>query len=340
MCWGPASSFSAIAATRASYPPPRSSMPIPTRSGARHRPGGEVRSGSRCSPTGLTARPSTTLAATGPTSCFASSCSMSTCWRISRNPPRKGCPKTIPACPEPSDARSTPIGSRPSSWGAGRAAPPCWTGLISRGSGRKSPDNSFAFGRDDPQGLRCPLGAHARRANPRDSFDPNDKQGREITNRHRLLRRGRSYTLGAEGDAPERGLLFACLCADLERQFEFVQQTWINASSFHGLANEADPLLRGHKSPGFTIPTPAGAVQVKGLDRFVTVQGGGYYFLPSRSALAYLRTRCTAPAEVCPRTSIPGREGASGGGRGIGASDISPPLRQLTALLACLLLWT
>jgi len=32
------------------------------------------------------------------------------------------------------------------------------------------PDNDFLFGTEDPQGLRCPLGAHIRRANPRESF--------------------------------------------------------------------------------------------------------------------------------------------------------------------------
>lgn len=157
----------------------------------------------------------------------------------------------------------------------------------------RTPDNSFAFGRDDPQGLRCPLGAHSRRANPRDSLDPADKRGREISNRHRLLRRGRAYELKATECTPaEQGLLFACLCTDLERQFEFVQQTWINSPSFHGLNAEADPLLRGHKTKAFTIPTPAGAVRLNSLERFVTVRGGGYYFLPSRSALAYLATRC------------------------------------------------
>ncbi|WP_421936511.1 hypothetical protein [Phenylobacterium sp.] len=164
---------------------------------------------------------------------------------------------------------------------------------------RRGPDNGFAFGRDDPQGLRCPLGAHGRRANPRDSLDPGDKRGREISNRHRLLRRGRAYALGDEAEATtERGLLFACLCADLERQFEFVQQTWINSTSFHGLNNEADPLLRGHQTSSFTIPTPAGALRLRGLRRFVTVKGGGYYFLPSRSALAYLITRCAELSSV------------------------------------------
>jgi len=54
-------------------------------------------------------------------------------------------------------------------------------------------DENFRFGRDDPQGLACPLGAHIRRANPRDQLDPDDKTEMKITNRHRIIRRGRAY---------------------------------------------------------------------------------------------------------------------------------------------------
>jgi cytochrome P450/deferrochelatase/peroxidase EfeB len=159
--------------------------------------------------------------------------------------------------------------------------------------------NDFTYGADDPQGLACPFGAHIRRSNPRDSKQPGDPLEQGITNRHRLLRRGRLYTRPAleEGAAqPEKGMLFACLCSDIERQFEFVQQTWINAPDFHGLTDEPDPIVgaRNAKS-SFTIPTPAGSVNLKqpkggGMKRFVTVRGGGYFFLPSRSALLFLAT--------------------------------------------------
>lgn len=151
-------------------------------------------------------------------------------------------------------------------------------------------DNGFTFAAQDPQGVRCPLGAHIRRANPRDSLLPGDPDARTLTNRHRLLRRGRSYTLRGD-DRTERGLLFACLCADLERQFEFVQQTWVNAPSFHGLTAEVDPLVGVGEDGQLTIPTEAGAIRLEGLPRFVTPRAGGYYFMPSRSALAYLASR-------------------------------------------------
>jgi deferrochelatase/peroxidase EfeB len=171
----------------------------------------------------------------------------------------------------------------------------------------KRPPNDFAYGVKDPRGLACPLGAHIRRANPRDSQEPGDRDEQSITNRHRLLRRGRTYSYEADGpDSGIRaGLLFIALCADLERQFEFVQRSWLNATSFHGLVNERDPLLGGPagadraKKPGdaqggtFTIPTAVGPVRVPSLQSHVTLRGGGYFFLPSRSALAFLINRCS-----------------------------------------------
>ncbi|HEX4849011.1 MAG TPA: hypothetical protein VFV30_12775, partial [Novosphingobium sp.] len=155
-------------------------------------------------------------------------------------------------------------------------------------------DNAFTYGADDPQGLACPFGAHIRRTNPRDSKEPGDPSEQVITNRHRILRRGRTYR---RADTGEKGMLFACLCADIERQFEFVQQFWTNAPAFHGLEHEpdpiagadpVDPLTGARQDRVFTIPTVAGPVRLNGLSNFVQTMGGGYFFLPSRSALGWL----------------------------------------------------
>jgi len=152
-----------------------------------------------------------------------------------------------------------------------------------------TPDNDFQLGADDPQGLRCPYGAHIRRANPRDSSSPGSQEQLDISNRHRILRVGRPYVEGADGTS--KGLVFMCLNADIERQFEFVQQTWLNASSFHGLRSEVDPIA-ATSQPGasgtFTIPMPAGPIEVRDVKSYVTVRGGGYFFLPSRSVLRFL----------------------------------------------------
>jgi Dyp-type peroxidase family len=187
-------------------------------------------------------------------------------------------------------------------------------------------ENDFSFAIDDPQGLYCPFGAHIRRANPRDGLQPDDAMQQAITNRHRLLRRGRAYELSAEeamqqGDSkPEKGLVFTCLCADLERQFEFVQQTWIGSSSFHGLGGEVDPIV-GWKDPTsvFTIPTPSGPITLDCPANFVTVRAGGYFFLPSRSAVYYLLDLCrtkSAPGQTAEGPAVAQAPNSSFAGEG------------------------
>jgi len=142
-------------------------------------------------------------------------------------------------------------------------------------------DNEYLFGRDDPQGYACPFGSHVRRANPRDSLDPNSSKELEVSNRHRLLRRGRSYVNKTTG---AQGTFFMCLNTDIERQFEFVQQSWINGRNFHGLRNEFDPIST--KTGDFTIQCPGANHQLE-IEKFVTVKGGGYFFMPSKDALKY-----------------------------------------------------
>jgi deferrochelatase/peroxidase EfeB len=149
------------------------------------------------------------------------------------------------------------------------------------------PDNEFFFGREDPEALRCPFGSHIRRANPRDSLAPDSDDQIEITNRHRILRVGRFYR---PKDGQKPGLLFMCLNGDLERQFEFVQQTWLASPTFHGLVGELDPIVGdgGKDATGFAIPTRDGPVRLRPLPRFVATRGGGYFFMPGRRLLAFL----------------------------------------------------
>ena len=130
----------------------------------------------------------------------------------------------------------TPLLDRPGVTGPSPARAKLRTPKSGVGSRVHDPDNDFSYGADDPIGLMCPLGAHIRRANPRDSLQPGDTTEPLITGRHRLMRRGRSYAHDASDGRPaEKGLLFIAVCADLTRQFEFVQQSWIGSRSFHGL---------------------------------------------------------------------------------------------------------
>jgi Dyp-type peroxidase family len=159
-------------------------------------------------------------------------------------------------------------------------------------------DNDFAFARQDPDGYQCPIGAHIRRANPRDMFAP------DITRRHRIIRRGRAYgpplvpsmdvediVKEARKDPPaqeSRGLYFLCLNADIVEQFEFIQQSWLNSKHFGGLYDEVDPIvgdLSQTNARQFTVPEHPLARRLIGLQRFVEVRGGGYFFLPGIAAI-------------------------------------------------------
>lgn len=163
--------------------------------------------------------------------------------------------------------------------------------------------NDFAYADADPFGYRCPIGAHVRRAHPRDSLDPQpgSTQSIALDKRHRILRRGREYgpplsveaALSAAATAAtdeERGLHFICIGANIARQFEFVQYTWINNPKFDGLYDDADPLLGARQPYGgtFTLPGRPVRTRVAGLPRFVHVRGGAYFFLPGLRALRYL----------------------------------------------------
>jgi Dyp-type peroxidase family len=161
-------------------------------------------------------------------------------------------------------------------------------------------ENDFRYHAVDARGARCPVAAHIRRANPRDSLDPRPGSDRslELNRRHRLLRRGREYgpplsvedALRGEEDREARGLHFICLNANVARQFEFVQHTWLNNPKFDGLFDDADPLVGPSEPWGGTFTAPAEGVRerVTEVPRFITVKGGAYFFLPGMSALRSL----------------------------------------------------
>jgi Dyp-type peroxidase family len=163
--------------------------------------------------------------------------------------------------------------------------------------------NDFAYHALDADGRSCPIGAHVRRANPRDSLDPSPGSDRSVAlvKRHRILRRGREYgpsiTSDPNGPRPplrddgqERGLHFICLNANLVRQFEFVQATWVASPKFDGLYDDADPLVAAHGLAGASMDLPADPFRgrIHHLPPFVAVVGGGYFFLPGLAALRYL----------------------------------------------------
>ena len=156
---------------------------------------------------------------------------------------------------------------------------------------------SFDYG-DDLAGSKCPVGAHMRRANPRGALEFGvdgafDTPG-ALVNRRRIARRGLPYgeTPDPPDDNGDHGIIFMAIGASISRQFEFVQQQWMNYGNDFKLANDKDPMIGNQSDDGgrMVIETdPAGTDApyfCSGIPRFVETRGGDYFFVPSLTALA------------------------------------------------------
>jgi Dyp-type peroxidase family len=160
-------------------------------------------------------------------------------------------------------------------------------------------NNRFGYG-DDLRGFKCPAGAHARRANPRDAFDHEMSVDPRL---HRMLRRGTSYGPMLpdgvlEDDGADRGIVFAFVGAHPKRQFEFVKTQWLNDGIFIGAPAEKDPLAGANDGTGtFTIPQRPIRRRLQSLPPFVITRGGEYCFAPGLRALHWLAELHTETAE-------------------------------------------
>jgi Dyp-type peroxidase family len=159
--------------------------------------------------------------------------------------------------------------------------------------------NAFRYLDSDAAGASCPLGAHIRRANPRDALGWKGLEDSGLLSyRHRIIRRGMPYgpplptdateaELAADGP-PDRGLVFVCFNASISRQFEGIQTQWVNDGNALRLGHDEDFLLGDPSTTGkmtvqgdppfFLSPQPS----------FVTTRGGEYLFVPGLTALRFL----------------------------------------------------
>jgi Dyp-type peroxidase family len=167
--------------------------------------------------------------------------------------------------------------------------------------------NDFTYGVRDNRGFGCPLGAHVRRANPRDDLG----WFGSLSRRHRIVRRGMPYGKPAfrrfdtrpekrlEDYEPEglfdpnpleteeerdRGLMFICFQASIARQFEIIQGQWLNNGDSFWLGKDKDFLTIGPQdeaeangSDGEKLPAPdletAGKMTIQGNNpSFLTPQ--------------------------------------------------------------------
>jgi deferrochelatase/peroxidase EfeB len=164
--------------------------------------------------------------------------------------------------------------------------------------------NNFEYvnadGSGDPRGLRCPVGAHMRRVNPRGQ--PVSGQGFPggSNNTHRLIRRGLPYGPTYDPTQPydgiERGLLGYFINSNIENQYEFVLGQWVNDSEFAGAVRldpkSKDPMI-GAQDPAesvFVIPQANGGAPIKitGFSSFTTTKAAAYCFLPSVTAIKFI----------------------------------------------------
>ena len=145
--------------------------------------------------------------------------------------------------------------------------------------------NDFNYGKADPHGYACPLGAHIRRMNPRDTA--------VSMQRRKMIRRGGTYGPPLPEDVPDdgtaRGLAVFAGCASPVRQFEFAMNVWANDPNFHELGNERDPFI-GTQDGSYDMTFPKRPIRKKvtSLPAFTTIRGGAYFFLPGIKALRYL----------------------------------------------------
>jgi Dyp-type peroxidase family len=164
-------------------------------------------------------------------------------------------------------------------------------------SGRLSDgDNDFEYS-DDPDGHKTPRFAHIRKAYPRDQANPGEAEAE----RHRIMRRGIPFGLPFDpalgrgyGVDAERGLVFGAFMASIEKQFEFIQQQWVNNADFPSTADGIDPVI----GTGGPVMCKRDGVPDQTLNfmQFVTTEGALYAFAPSLPTLGLLASAQQLPA--------------------------------------------
>ena len=144
---------------------------------------------------------------------------------------------------------------------------------------------------DDFDGMRCPIGSHIRRLNPRGALVTGKPHSR------RIIRRGVPYGPAYDPSQPddgsvERGLFGLFICGDLEMQYEFLVSVWANKDiATRGIEDTQDPIL-GPQSPQggkFIIRTgdERDPITVH-VPRLVTTRGSLYTFMPGMGGLRFL----------------------------------------------------
>ncbi len=186
--------------------------------------------------------------------------------------------------------------------------------------------NNFEYRSADGGGLKCPFQGHIRKSNPRTDHVTgvfgSDAEADAFTKSKRIVRRGIPFedkprVMTPDGELDEDhfpeggvGLIFMCFVADIEAQFEFIQQTWVNNEGFVKGKTGIDPVIGQHNghfgaqrwNKTWNDPaTPPQAVDFSFADA-VRMKGGAYFFAPSMSFLDKLKVSSDPllPAQLQP----------------------------------------
>lgn len=165
-------------------------------------------------------------------------------------------------------------------------------------------DDTYPMSKADPAGVTCPWAAHIRKVNTRDSSS--DLGGREATYARRILRVGipfgkplplekRYADQNEDNDYKKRGLLFQCVQSSIENQFEFLTTSWINDPSRPKTPSGHDLLLGQNNANGedrrrecMLFGSGLQQAKIGTSAQWIIPTGGGYFFVPSISALQWV----------------------------------------------------
>lgn len=174
------------------------------------------------------------------------------------------------------------------------------TGKSLRPSAHLTSDNDFDYAptwehpelvTNDPDGERCPLGAHIRRVNPRSARVAGLRHSRRLLRRGMLAQWDEKTTnekTGEETKQRKRGLMGLFFCANLERQFEFIQRHWIQGSADSRLRGTQDPIAGIRSKPVRFDLGPGAGNHVIEVPPLVSTRGCLYLFYPGLRMLESL----------------------------------------------------
>ena len=145
---------------------------------------------------------------------------------------------------------------------------------------------------DDDGGDNCPLHAHIRKVNPKNSLGFfRGIFARE--KKRRIARRAITYS----EKSGKVGLLFICYQADIKDLFEFIQRRWANSHNFSRPGTGLDPVIGQDGGPQEPNDHPDWTTEYGSKERrriafgeHVRLRGGEYFFAPSIEGLRKLGT--------------------------------------------------